>query len=606
MKPSSKEYVLFCGMFLLAAMIGCRQRDSNGIGFPRDKTLYLAGYQWGDPNTFNPLCDWPAWPVRGGHNVMYEPLVLFNTLTGDFEPLLARLDERSPAVVSVLMDPRARWSDGRPLTAADVLFTYRIGRRFANAPTAYVWDFISRITVDTVSDASDNGYGGTVERVRFRVSEKRDNPLVITDFLTSITIKPRHVFEPLLERHGGDLSAVQKERLDKHPVVSGPYNLSSYSGEKIVLKRRDDYWGTDALHGGRPPKPEYIVHPIYKSNDHFSIALQQGNLDVSGTFIPRIWLKARKGVRTWYDKEPFHVPASIPMLVVNVTHYPLSDRSVRRAIAHAINYRDIRELAVSGYSTPLQSGLILPFGTEKEYFSSEDARTFGVSYDPDKAKSIMAEAGYTPVWKGDGKLDYVTNAAGERVPTVYVRSPAGWTDWESIVRIAVKGMREAGIDVREGFIDAGVYWQSLPAGDFDMIMHTPAATVTPSLPWSRFEAVMSSRNWEPEGERMNENQGRYNKPGGEGYNAAVDSLLKLIPTLHDEREKKRAYRALNVIFMKDQPTIPLVYRPEQFYEFSIRNWTNFPSSENPYAPPQLPCYGAGSRALWEIVLAKSK
>ena len=53
---------------------------------------------------------------------------------------------------------------------------------------------------------------------------------------------------------------------------------------------------------------------------------------------------------------------------------------------------------------------------------------------------------------------FVSRAAdGQRVPTMYVKSPTGWSDWESIVRIAVRGMREAGIDARERFVDASIF-----------------------------------------------------------------------------------------------------------------------------------------------------
>ena len=131
-------------------------------------------------------------------------------------------------------------------------------------------------------------------------------------------------------------------------------------------------------------------------------------------------------------------------------------------------------------------------------------------------------------------------------------------------------------------------------------MQKPVPEVTPSKPWSRFDAIMSSRNWKPEGEKMNENQGRYNNPKSKEYNPEVDRLLKLIPTLTEKEEKITAYRKLNIIFMQDLPALPLAYLPEQFYEFSTKNWTNFPTEENPYAPPQCLCYGAGTKALWEI------
>jgi peptide/nickel transport system substrate-binding protein len=269
-------------------------------------------------------------------------------------------------------------------------------------------------------------------------------------------------------------------------------------------------------------------------------------------------------------------------------------------MAFAINYNDVRELAVSGYSPELKGGLILPFGVEKPFYSEEDVAEYGAKYDVEQAKKILADAGYKSVFDESGELSHMENAAGEKVPTIMIKSPAGWTDWESMVKIAVKGMREAGIDAREGFVDAALYWQSMPAGDFDLLMHKPSPTVTPSKPWSRFESVMSSRNWQPVGEKMNENQGRYNNPKGENYNPAVDSLLQLIPNLTDEQEVLAAYRELNRIYMQDQVTLPLAYLPEQFYEFSTAQWKNFPTDENPYAPPQLPCFGAGTNILWEI------
>ena len=169
-----------------------------------------------------------------------------------------------------------------------------------------------------------------------------------------------------------------------------------------------------------------------------------------------------------------------------------------------------------------------------------------------------------------------------------------------MIKIAVKSMREAGIDVREGFVDASLYWPAKPSGDFDILMDKPSASITPSLPWSRFEAVMSSRNWTACGKSMNENQGRYNNPKAADYNPKVDSLLKAIPLLSDEGALKKAYAELNDIFLDDQPAIPLVYLPEQFYEFSTKTWTGWPTEKNPSAPPQLPWVSAGIKTLWNL------
>src|SRR5690606_13786605 len=118
-------------------------------------------------------------------------------------------------------------------------------------------------------------------------------------------------------------------------------------------ERRDDYWGNDVFFGGRRAGPRYVVHALYKSNDHYSVALQQGRLDISSTFMPRIWLKHKKGVRSWFDEVPYFQAASMPTLWFNVKHAPLGDVHIRRAMAFSIQYDDIRELAVSGYSDPI-------------------------------------------------------------------------------------------------------------------------------------------------------------------------------------------------------------------------------------------------------------
>ncbi len=404
----------------------------------------------------------------------------------------------------------------------------------------------------------------------------------------------------MLEQSHGDLDEFTKLKFDQDPVGSGPYKLLSYSSEKIVLSRDDSYWGNDALHGGKRPAPKYIIDPIYKSNDNYSVALQQGRLDASICFVPRIWLKQKKGVRSWYDNEPFFVPASILMLVPNAAHRPLDDAAMRRAMAFAINYRDVRELAVSGYSEPLRPGLILPFGIEKKYFNDEDAKAFGAYYDPAKARAILKEAGYTAVYNKDGELVETRDAAGNVLPTLYIKSPTGWSDWESVVGVVVKSLRDAGIDARERFVDASLYWHALFAGDFDLIVHQPAPAPTPSQPWGRLEEVLTSDDWAPEGEKMYKNIGRFNNPSSPTYDPRISALLRNIPAIRDEAELRRAYRELNAIAMQAQPTLPLVYRPDQFYEVSVRHWDNFPSAKNPYLPPQVPGDRLGTDALWAL------
>ncbi|MCK9182299.1 MAG: ABC transporter substrate-binding protein [Fibrobacteraceae bacterium] len=624
LKTIARGSVALSACFSLLA--GCGESSSEG-SLPREETLYLSGQQWGTPATFNPLAEsWQAaWPVGGRFNLMYEPLITYNTLNGKFEPLLGTLQDSLSNNDSVVVDlnPQAKWSDGKPVTSTDIKFIYELGAHFSGAVTSFALDQISAIHVDTVLVDSVK-----TERLAFMVAkEKRNNPLSVRDVLQAIRIVPAHIFETRLQNAKDSLTAVcnkdktseackasplddvKKDMMGSAAVISGPYNLAGFSTTKIILQRRDDYWGNAALHGGKLPAPKYIVHPIYKSNEHSTIAMREGSLDGSMSFIPRIEHKSTAGVHTWYDEPPYFVPGAMPMMIFNTMREPLNDKVFRRAMATSIDYVAIQKFAVSNYTSPIKAGLIMPTVLEGKYINDEDCAKYGIDFSlRDSAKiaevqNMLKSAGYTSVFKADGELDHMEKN-GRKLPTLFITSPAGWTDWEAIVTIAVEGMRKAGIDVREGFVDGGQYWPKKGTGDFDLIMDKPVADVSPSLPWSRFEAVMSSRDWQPLGSWAGTNIGRYNQPGTPEYRPAVDSLMALIPLMTDQDSIASAYRQLNKIFMEDQPAIPLTYLPEQFYEFSDRVWTNWPTEKNPYAPPQLPWVASGTQILWQLQLKK--
>ena len=587
------------------ALFGCGSSSQDELAsgsLPRQETLYLSGQQNDAPGTFNPLAEsWmTTWPVSGRFNLMYEPLLTYNSLTGEIESLLGSLVSRNNDSIVVDLNPAAKWSDGEKVTSRDVKFIYTMG-------SINTSEQISAIHVDTVKSEP----AGEVERVAFLINKKqRNNPLSVLDLLQAIRIVPAHVFEPLIEKLGSK-DEVKKLPMDQNPVVSGPYALRSADPNKIILERRDDYWGNAALHNGQLPAPKYIVHPIYKNNEHNTIAMRSGNLDASQSYIPRINRKAGAGVHTWLNEPPYFLPGAMPMLIINTMKEPLNDKRFRRALATAIDYMALRKFAVSDYTDQIKPGLIMPTHLEGKYISDEDLAKYGVKLTitdekerVETVKQMLSEAGYKSVWNDDGTLDHMENAKGEKIPTMYITSPNGWTDWEAMVTIAVEGMRKAGIDIREGFVDGGSYWPAMGLGNFDLIMHKPVADVTPSLPWSRFNEIMASRDWQPLGAWAGVNIGRYNQPGTEGFRPEVDKLLNAIPLMKNADSIATAYRELNRIFMEDQPSIPLVYLPEQFYEFSDRIWTNWPTAENPYAPAQLPWVASGTKTLWNLKLAK--
>ena len=594
------------GFLALVVALGACGPSIGSSEFPRGETLYLGGKQWGEPSSFNPLLSSPAFPVND-MNFVYECLLLFDAPKGVLAPMLAESYLVRQDAIEITLNPAARWNDGKPVTADDVKYTFDLGRKYKSIPVGPVWQYLAEVRIPDQPAPATGAAPSHPRKVEFVLDQARRNPLVVLDALALIRIVPRHQLEPLLAKVDGDIEAFNKLRFDAEVVSSGPYRLHSASSEKIVLVRDDHYWGNAALHGGKLPAPRFIIHPIYKSNDHFSVALQQGRLDASVTFIPRIWLKHKKGVRAWYDKPPYFPPSAIPVLYINCARKPLDDVHLRRAMGFAINYTDIRELAVSGYSEPLRPGLILPFGLEAKFYSEEDALKYGTTFDPARAKAELLAGGYTSRFNDKGELVEMLDAHGKRVPTLSIKSPTGWSDYEAIVRIAVKSLRAVGIDAREKFVDGNLFYPSWFTGDFDLLMNVPwPEQPLPSKPWSRFEAVLSTREFVPEGQKMYKNQGRFNSPKSPGYLARIDELVESIPSTSDPEKLKLAYRELNRLVMEQQPVLPLVYRPAQFYEYSERYWKGFPNADNPYLAAEIPGEGPGTLMLWSLTPADKK
>lgn len=200
--------------------------------------------------------------------------------------------------------------------------------------------------------------------------------------------------------------------------------MISYSPEQVILQRDENYWGIPYF--GKPA-PKYIVHPIFKSNDAGNLAFERGEVDLSQQFCPEIWKMwevKKLPVGTWYKKEPYHIPASIPSLYINLGKYPLSLPQVRRALAYAIDYAKIAETAMSRYSIPVKSSLLLPMGPEAKYYNEEDVRMYGWKYDPKKAVEILERE--LKAKKGSDGIYVLPD--GTRLGPFTRECAYGWTD----------------------------------------------------------------------------------------------------------------------------------------------------------------------------------
>jgi len=544
---------------------------------PRNETLYINGLQWGPPTNFNLLSGNPAFPVNYGNSreLVYETLFMVNQLDGGLEPLLGNSYEwTDETTLRIELNADAKWSDGTAFTADDVVYTYELGKKYDINWSSF-WTYISEVKADGA------------QAVEIKLNPDNPNKLTVLDSIELIPMLPKHIWEEIEKKNNNDLTAIRKE-VNDNPVGTGAYKLHFYNDQKITIVRDDNYWGQKLF--GKLPAPKYITHVIYKDNAAGDLAFKSGQVDVSQQFIPQVWKMWEGGaaVKTYLKDAPYYLPGSMPSIFFNLSKAGLDNADVRRAIAMSINYEKISELAMSGYSAPMQPSLTLNSDAESKYIDQDAIKSLQWTTDIEGANALLDKIGAKK-----GK-DGIRVLNGTRLGPFEVECPYGWSDWNAALEIVAQSAKAIGIEIRTKFPESPVWTNDLQTGKFDIIMNTPAGGVSPSQPWNRAMTIMYSKGVAPMGEMAFWNWGRY-------QNDRADAIIEEIPSVSDEAKLKSLYTELNTIWLKDIPSIPLMYRPWVFDTVNESVWKGFPSEgDGTNIPPQISMDGAGIKALYQI------
>ncbi|HKT05158.1 MAG TPA: ABC transporter substrate-binding protein [Rugosimonospora sp.] len=541
-----------------SALAACSTTKTGGSGGSatdtRHQTLFIAGEQWSTPTNFNPLNPTATWPTQPDQmNLVYESLFGYDVRTGEIKGNLAdSIDAPDAKTLVVKLKSGTKWQDGQALTADDVVYTYELAKKHSEAPWAWFWNNVSSIT------ATDP------QTITIALDPKNANPGITKASLSQVPILPKHLWTGYETQN-----AKLVEFTNMTPVGSGPYKVDSANATQVKYVRDDNYWGKTVR--GKLPAPKWIVHPIFKDNAAGDLAFERGEVDVSQQFTPQIWKMwqdKKLPVHTWFDKPPYHLPGSIPMLVINTTKAGLSNPQVRRGIAYAIDYARIASTAMSQYSDPAQSSVIIPKGAEQQYFDADNVAKNGWTFDVNKAKQLLA---------------------GANLGAITVQTPSGWSDWEAAMAIVVENLKAAGVNASAQSPQAPQVTTAVQNGNFDLaIWYVSGAS--PGTPWQRFRDVLDSRGVPPKGSSAFYNYGRFTNP-------QVASLLDQAASATGA-QAKTLFTQLDTIFMQNAPMIPLMYRPLDFFEANETAWQGFPKSDTNTASPMF--RGAGIDWLYTI------
>ena len=559
------------------------EADPNAL--PRTETLYFNGQQWGPVVGWNPYSNSNnnAMAIAQQDNArvtMFETPYLYNMLDGKVYPLLADGDfqwNEDRTEITFKIKEVAHWSDGTPVTAEDVAYTWATHVKYSTPTGAANIDYIENIeAVDPQT---------VLVKAKLNDEGQAVNPLLVAAYLSNNYVIQKAWTETLEERVGGDATALLADPAED-VVYSGPYTKYFADDTKVVMIRDDNYWGQDASMWGKLPAPKYLAHTIFKDNAAGTTALQAGEVDVSQQFnsnVQDLWLKDNLPISTYLPEAPYGIGASLPTAFFNLESPGLDQVAVRKAIAMAVDYDTIVANAMTNQSATFNQvprSLMNP--TEGEQALYDQAAVADLQWagkDVEGAKALLDEAGIVDS-DGDGWREL----NGEKLSYV-ATCPNGWSDWQAAIEVVAAAGKEIGIDITTNYPEWSVYQTvvtksdaPLPEGYDIFMMWSDGAG--PTQPWGRIRKLLSSEfigmssNW-------NGNWGQYSNP-------EADALIQAIPAETDEARLKEMYTELVKIYLTEVPSFTLMYRPQSFHTVNESVWTNFPhegDGTNPPVPP---------------------
>ncbi len=524
--------------------------------FPRAETIYVSGAAWGPASTWNPFQPGSLANTTGTLGFVYETLFAFDPMTGVMSGMLAKEGSwANDTTYNVTLRDKLTWSDGTALTADDVKFTFELGKTYAALWFAPVWKYLTAV------EAVD------ATHVKFSFTD----PLYQEweNDLYNIPIVPKALWEGRMEE---EITVGANEK----PIGSGAYLYLSNTEDRNIWIRNEKWWGIDVFGA---PAPKYIVDIRTSSNNIALGMVLKGEIDLSNNFLPGVAELASKGyVSTYYPEAPYMLSANTAVLFLNNTKKPLDDAAFRKALAFAINVPDIVNVAYAQLVKAASPSGLLP---ALDKFVDQDVMAeLGYSYDPEKAKAILADAGYKDT-DGDGLVE---NPDGSKID-LQVTCPAGWTDWMAAIDIIATSAQESGMNIVAATPDYGAWNTALQSNTFDMTLNNWANLS--NTPWTLYNLLFNH----PIKEQMQ--SGNFGHYDNQEMFDLVDGLAKV--KFSDTAGMQAACSEIQKLMLTDMPMIPLWYNG-LWAQFSTSSWTNWPTAAEG-TPKTLPTTWSG---YWQL------
>jgi peptide/nickel transport system substrate-binding protein len=485
---------------------------------------------------------------------VYEPLVYVNPLqNGKTTPMLATSWTWGPGNKTLTFTIRqgVKWSDGTPMTAADVAFTFNMIKKYPALDLTGVWSVLSSVTASGNTVTMDFSTAGAVPYFYYIADQ---TPIV-----------PEHIWSALANPVTNPIAK---------PVGTGPYVMSKCSPQNITYTANPHYWQPGE------PKIAKIQYPAYTSNNTANDDLANGSAQWGAQYIPSI--------QTFYSsKSPnFHYwfpPTVNVSLIPNLTNPLLGNVKVREAISYAINRSQVSTIGESGYEPPAnQTGIVTP--TFSAALNNSALTSWGNSYDPAKAKALLASAGFHP---GAGGI--MVNAAGQKL-AFSVINIGDYSDWVASMQVIQQDLKTIGIQITPDNLSNTDFDSDLFFGKYQLAYYDQQ-TFGPSA-YYELNNWLNSADTAPVGKTAASNYERYSNP-------ATDKLLNEYSTTTSASTQQSIMNQIQQVMVTQVPIIP-VTEAVDWYQYDTGAFTGWPTPGDPYAQPSAYAFPDNEQVLLHL------
>lgn len=497
-----------------------------------------------------------------------EPFTLY--------PLIARSLEtpEDRSSLTVRLDPRARFSDGTPITADDVLFSFETLRAFGRPNMRQVYKIAQNVEkIDNMT-------------VRFVFGPERDRETALI-----------FAMMPVLSQAWWKGRTFDSATLDI-PVASGPYRIAAVDpGRRIAYERNPDYWASDLFPNKGLFNFDTIVYDYYRDDAVAFEAFKAGDLDYRREFDIGKWMTgydfpaARDGtIRR--EALPHGRPERVRSLIFNTRRPPFDDPQVRQALSLLLDSEWINKALFHGEYKRIKSfypnadlaAQSAPDAAERALVAPFADRLPAGFFDPPPSDS---PAGATERRAALRQADLLLKRAGWTVTQgVRVKDGRPFTfeiltgapEDEKIALAFVRSLEKMGVRATVRTLDSAAFVERLGVYDYDMLLYDWMSSLSPGTEQILFWGCAAGRQ-----------PSRWNYAGI--CDPVIDAIAGSIPHSRTREELRARTRVLDRLLLQGHYAIPLYYAGADFVAYRA----------DIHHPAAAPVYGLAHEA-WGNVL----